>query len=150
MLGVNMLKNREEAEELAQEVLAMLAVRKDRSPDNIRAYAKTCLVHKIIDHQRRRKRRPRVSFDESIHSTAPQVRRASQQITDAELDAAIDSLRQKDRELCKEHLGGASYADLSEKYNVSEKTIGSRLSRIRRKLFEPLNEVLMQKNRMKP
>jgi RNA polymerase sigma-70 factor (ECF subfamily) len=64
-LALRLLRDRESAEELAQDVFLQLyeQIRRIESPDHAKAWLRRAICHRSIDEIRKRKLRPRVALD---------------------------------------------------------------------------------------
>jgi RNA polymerase sigma-70 factor (ECF subfamily) len=142
---LSMLKNPQDAEELAQDVFILGYVRLDqlREPGKFFSWLKRIARNQSKNHLQ--KAGPRlVPLDlASSHKApdAPDERILRQELMDAIIEA-IQALPTKDREVVQARIDGLSYREISDRSGVSVEASMNRLSRARRRLADSMRGIL--------
>ena len=150
-LAYRLTSQREDAEDLVQELLIKLYPRLDeiQALDNPAPWLSRVLYNLYVDHYRRQKRSPVDDIEDETQfydphgddSTDP-ARIVNTQLTNEVLNEALHSLNDDQRELIVLHdVEGYSLPEINEMTGVAVGTIKSRLSRAREKLRDKLNSM---------
>jgi RNA polymerase sigma-70 factor (ECF subfamily) len=144
-LALRLTRSRPEAEDLIQDAFERALRRPERLPpvDRLRPWLVTVLHNLFVDQCRRRARRPEHRPLDSDRIAAPPIEKPPrwQTIDPAELEAAVDSLDERFREVYRLHaLEGRSYAEIAARLELQPSTVGTRLARARAKLRAILSE----------
>lgn len=146
-LSLRITLNREEAEDVVQDVMLRLWQRRDELTDvaNLETYAMTMARNLALDRKALSANRS-VSLDEELHdhasnADAPDVRMMHSESA-ARLNSAIDSLPEKQRTVLQlRDIEGRSYADIAAILSLSESDVKVTLFRARNKLKEQLQHI---------
>lgn len=142
-LGYRFTGNREDAEDLVQDLLIHLFPKVDemRSIANLKSWLSRCLYHRYIDSTRKAARDPLAAGDETAqlnaleHQGEPEASCFQQQVF-----RMVNQLEDKDKVVVSLHdVEGYSIREIEALTGMPAGTIKSRLHRARKKLRERLN-----------
>jgi RNA polymerase sigma-70 factor (ECF subfamily) len=152
-LAYGMTRNREAADDLAQEVFlkAYSSLPKFRMESQFGTWLYRVAVNTIKDHVRKEGRSKALSFDESIHQMPEQedaFLKKEQENEEAGmrrmLRRAIEELPEKYRLiLTMRDIQGIPYGEIAEILRILPGTVDSRLFRARKQLKKQLNRLLI-------
>ena len=141
VICLSIVKNPQDAEELAQEmfVLAYFKLDQLRNPARFFPWLKKMAHNRSRNYAQRTKARIiQMPFSETQRkSVAPDEELLRQELTDAIMEA-IKALPPKDREVVQARIDGLDHAEISERFGISIQASVSRLYRARRKLSDHL------------
>lgn len=151
-LSLRITLNREEAEDVVQDVMLRLWQKRDELTDvaNLETYAMTMARNLALDRKALSVNRS-VSLSEELHDSptiadSPDVRLIHSE-TANRLSAAIDSLPEKQRSVLQlRDIEGRSYAEIATVLSLSESDVKVTLFRARNKLKEQLQSMNINKH----
>lgn len=141
----SIIRNPEDAEELAQEmfVLAYLKVDQLRDPAKFFPWLKKMARNRSRNFLQRREADV-VSLslvDMERSSVNPDENILRQELMQSVMEA-IEALPPKDRQVVKAHIDGLSHAEIGRRFGISQQASLSRLYRARRKLADGIGDLL--------
>lgn len=141
-VSLRLCRNEADAKDLVQDTWerALRTLAKDPSQTLSEAWLTTVLHNAFIDQCRRRKREGISEPVENLPLAAPEPEeaRAWHAITSDQMEAAIAALPEEFRKVYAAFAGGASYVEIAERFGVPAATVGTRVSRARKRLRELL------------
>jgi RNA polymerase sigma-70 factor (ECF subfamily) len=139
------LKNPQDAEELAQDVFILAYVRLDqlREPGKFFPWLKKIARNRSKNHMQKAGLRLVPLDSASSHKApdAPDERILRQELMDS-IMGAIEALPTRDREVVQARIDGLSYREISDRSGISAEVAMNRLSRARKHLAEHMKGLL--------
>lgn len=141
-VALRLCRNETDAKDLVQDTWekALRTLANDPSQHLSEAWLTTVLHNAFIDQCRRRKREGVTEPVENVPLPAPEPEEARvwHSITAEQMAAAVAALPEEFRRVYASFASGASYVEIAERLGVPAATVGTRISRARKRLRELL------------